>query len=317
MADTKSKAKKGAAKKSAVKSASTKKKTAAKAVQKKTVTTKTKSVGANAFFGKKYEGQENILTIFDSKKIVAVILAEVIGTMLLTMVLLSASIVTSLLPVYIWVALLSMPIALMVFSGSHFNPILTVGMMASRRISVSRGVVYIISQLIGAWFGFMVINAFRMSAGENAAELPTLHLEKMVGLVLSLELMGAIIVSFFFARAQAFRRSALTYGIMVVSGFMTALFIIFCMAQITGTADATTGQTVTAGYILNPALALVYQAIPTSVENGNLFAAIVQAICVYMILPMVGGVIGFYLSDLMKKLNDMQLAETDQPRELK
>ena len=122
MADTKSKAKKGAAKKSAVKSASAKKKTStAKTTQKRAVVAKTKTMAANAFFGKKYEGQENILTIFNSKKIVAVILAEVLGTMLLTLVLLSASMVTSLLPVYIWVALLAMPIALMVFSGSQIG----------------------------------------------------------------------------------------------------------------------------------------------------------------------------------------------------
>ena len=311
MADKKSKAKKGAAKKSSAKKAPK------KAVTAKVKTTKaTKTVAANAFFGKKYEGKETILSIFDSKKIVAVILAEVFGTMLLTMVLMSASIVTSLLPVYIWVALLAMPIALMAFSGAHFNPVLTVGMMASRRMSVSRGIVYIISQLIGAWFGFMIINAFRMSAGENAADLPTLNFEGMVGIVLALELVGTVIASFFFARAQAFRRSALTYGLTIGFGFMTALFIVFCMAQITGSADPTTGQAVTAGYILNPALALVYQAIPVSAE-GNLFALIVQAICVYILVPMVGGVIGFCLSDLMKKMNGMTLAETDQPRELK
>ena len=105
---------------------------------------------------------------------------------------------------------------------------------------------------------------------------------------------------------------------MVASGLMTAFFIVFCMAQITGTTDPTTGQAATASYIMNPALALIYQAIPTSTTtDGNLFAEIVQAICVYIIVPMIGGVIGFYLSDFIKKMNGMKLAETDQPRALK
>ena len=312
MADSKSKSKKGGSKKSVSKSTSKKKTSTEKTETKHTVITTKQSKNADAFFSKKYEGKETILSIFDSRKIIAVIVAEVLGTMILTMVLLVASMVTSILPVYTWIAILGIPLVFMAFSGAHFNPLLTAGMMASRRMSVSRGIVYIISQLIGAWFGFMIINAFRMSMGEAATELPTLEMHDMVWATLFFELIGAIIASFFFARAQAYRRSALSYATMVTMGFMTATFIVFCLAQIMAQTDATTGASSTIGFIFNPAIALVFQAIPIK----ETFAVIVQAICVYVVVPIVGGIIGFYISDFLKKMNGMKLVEEEQPREL-
>ena len=44
---------------------------------------------------------------------------------------------------------------------------------------------------------------------------------------------------------------------------------------------------------------------PESGENfGEILGGICQALSAYAILPMVGGVIGFYISDFMKKLTE-------------
>jgi hypothetical protein len=56
---------------------------------------------------------------------------------------------------------------------------------------------------------------------------------------------------------------------------------------------------------MNPAVALMLQIFPTAGESfGEILGGICQALSVYAIFPMIGGVVGFYLSDFTSRLAD-------------
>ena len=56
---------------------------------------------------------------------------------------------------------------------------------------------------------------------------------------------------------------------------------------------------------MNPAVAMMMQIFPTSGDSfGQILGGICQALSIFAILPMAGGVVGFYLSDFMGKLSD-------------
>ena len=57
-------------------------------------------------------------------------------------------------------------------------------------------------------------------------------------------------------------------------------------------------------FIFNPATAMMLQIFPTAGDDfGQIFGGICQALSIYAILPMIGGAIGFYLSDFTSKLS--------------
>ena len=99
------------------------------------------------FFAKKCDASENILTIFHNKKIYGALIAELLGTMLLTIILITLGLYQ---PLYIFFVVIAVTLAVFKLSGANFNPLITVGMMASRRMSAIRGVLYILAQVVGA-----------------------------------------------------------------------------------------------------------------------------------------------------------------------
>ena len=205
MATTKAKA----TKKSPVKKTTSPAKTAAPKAAKTTVVASVSSKSSNpfkGFFARKYDANENILTIFKSPRIIGAILGEIIGTMLLTMILLTLGIFN---PLYLIFGIMVITIGVFALSGANLNPAITVGMMASRRMAPIRGTLYIIAQILGAWFGLLIVNAFKLAGGEGAQDLPALGLtdDKMFWAVTCIELLGAIIIGFCFARALIYKRS--------------------------------------------------------------------------------------------------------------
>lgn len=58
-------------------------------------------------------------------------------------------------------------------SGGHLNPAVTVGMMATGKIEVSKGVGYIVSQVLGAVIAALLLAACFPSEAVNAAKLGT------------------------------------------------------------------------------------------------------------------------------------------------
>ena len=250
------------------------------------------------FFAKKYEEKESILTIFKNPKFYGALLGEVIGTGLITLLLFALSLMgLSSIATYSF-AVIAIFVGVYAISGACLNPIITAGMMATRRMSVIRGVMYIIAEVIGAWLGWLIFNSFHLAGGDTAYAVPTMAeiAEGNFGIVAAIEFMAAIIVAFFYARAIKYKRSVFTFAAVVAGGFAFVMVVSYVVSA--------AFLSLSNNFIVNPASALMFQIFPTAGENfGEIFGGICQALSVYAILPMIGGVIGFYVSDFLAKLS--------------
>ena len=285
----------------------TKTQTAAKTVEepvseapKKITTAKSSKKSCfSGFFAKKYEEKESILTVFKSHKFYGALLGEVIGTALITLLLFALSLMGIASIATYTFAVLAIFIAVYAFSSACLNPIVAAGMMASRRMSVIRGVMYIIAEIIGAWLGWLIFNAFHLAGGESAmVDVPVMSeiAEGGFWVTAMVELLGAVIIAFFYARALKYKRSVFTFGAVVAGGLSLAIVIGYVVSA------AFVG--LNSNFIFNPASALMLQIFPTAGENfGEIMGGVCQALSVYALIPMIGGVAGFYLSDFMGKLS--------------
>ncbi len=294
---------KTAAKKSAAKPKAAAAKKTEKTVEPVATPAETKKVEAKGgifkgFFKKKYDTNESILTIFKTPNIYGAALGEIIGVTLLTLVLFSLSLMgIANIAMYAF-AVIAILVAVYAFSGAHLNPIVTVGMMATRRMSVIRGIVYIIAQVIGAWVGWLIFNAFHLAGGDTAYDLPVMAevAEGSFWVVTIIELIGAIIIAFFYARALAYKRSVFTFATIVAGGLITAILIGYVVSAAL--------VSLSNNFIFNPAVAMMYQIFPTAgADFGEVFGGICSALATYAFIPMIGGVLGFYLSDFSEKLS--------------
>ena len=267
-------------------------------VETKKVEEKKKDSIFKGFFAKKYDGNESILTIFKMPKLYGALVGEVLGTLCLTILLFTMSLMgIANIAMYAF-AVIAILVAVYAFSGANLNPIVTAGMMVTRRMSVIRGVLYIIAQIIGAWFGWMIFNAFHLAGGDTAYAVPAMAEigEGGFWIVAMIELVGAILIGFFFARALAYKRSVFTFAAIVAGGLTLAIVLGYVVsAAFVGLSN---------NFIFNPAAALMYQIFPTAGESfGEVLGGICQALSAYALLPMIGGVVGFYIADFASKLS--------------
>ena len=257
---------------------------------------KSKCIFAN-FFAKKGDPEENILTIFKTPKIWGALIGELIGTMFITMLLLTLGIYQ---PLYVLFGVIGVTLAVFTLSGAHLNPAITAGMMATRRVSAIRGVLYMVAQVVGAWLGLVIVNAFRM-AGETKVDLPALTAVEASNLwqLLAIEFLGVFTLAFFFNRAQEYksRRSAFTYAAIIGGGMVLAvLFAIVISSNFFKISN---------NFILNPAVAIMYQIFPTSAENfGTLISKVGLEVLVFILAPIVAGILAFFVGDIATTLAD-------------
>ena len=255
---------------------------------------KSKCIFAN-FFAKKGDPEENILTIFKTPKIWGALVGELIGTMFITMLLLTLGIYQ---PLYVLFGVIGVTLAVFTLSGAHLNPAITAGMMATRRVSAIRGVLYMVAQVVGAWLGLVIVNAFRM-AGETKVDLPALTAVEASNLwqLLAIEFLGVFTLAFFFNRAQEYksRRSAFTYAAIIGGGMVLAvLFAIVISSNFFKISN---------NFILNPAVAIMYQIFPTSAENfGTLISKVGLEVLVFILAPIVAGILAFFIGDIATTL---------------
>lgn len=245
------------------------------------------------FFACKHDEKENILTIFKSPRIYGAILGELFGTMILTMILLSLGLYQ---PLYVMFGMIAITAAIYGISGANLNPVITAGMMATRRISAIRGVLYMLAQILGAWLAFVVTSAFHGVGGESANAMTTVVAGDgdQFWIYTMIEFVGAIIAAFFFARAVAYRKNPLVFATIVGAGACVALLFVIMISGYAGLQN---------NFALNPAAALTFQILPSQGEFGELIGEVALTLTTYWIFPLIGGIIGFFVSDTMSRLS--------------
>lgn len=202
---------------------------------------------------------------FVNRKNVAFVVAEALGTAVLTATILAVS--RSAIGVPYFVALgVGLAMSMLVFmfgstSGAHVNPAVTVGLWSARKVSSLRAVAYIVAQFIGAAAAYSLYNYLVPTGMQNVAG-PEFQWPVMVA-----EIVGTFIFTFGVAAAvyQGFEggQKAATIGGALALGIIIA-------------GIASNG-------ILNPAAAL-------GVDSWSK---------AYVIGPLVGGVLGVNLFALL------------------
>ena len=281
----------------------------------KVITVTSKANPVKEFFARKFDASENILTIFKSGKIFGALIGELLGTAAISAIVLTLG----LNPIYVVFAYLGITLAVFKLSGANLNPVITAGMLATRRMSAIRGVLYLIAQVLGAWIAYLVVNAF-LQAGiatgnvQSTTALPALATADSITVategasyfwaITMIEFIGAIIFAFIFARALAYKRSSFTFAATVAAGMFTAiLFALTISMNYLGISQEYT-------YVLNPATAVVYGLFPSSAEGFDaLMQALMPMLVSYVIFPVLGGIVGFYASDIAGKLSGENLSE--------
>src|SRR5688572_30545576 len=194
------------------------------------------------------------------RKKIAMVLAEFLGTAILTAVVLAISKSNLGVPYFIsLMAGLTIAVGTIMFaavSGAHFNPIITIGLWSARKVKTLPALVYVAAQLLGGIVAYLLYTYFVNTHWANAGEYDAR--------VLVAETVGAFVFSLGWAAVVYNKleggRAAFAVGAALVIGIMVA--------------------SVGSAAILNPAVALGMR----SWVWGT-----------YVLGPVLGAVIGFNL----------------------
>lgn len=229
---------------------------------------------------------------FSRAPLLAASVAEFIGTFLLAAIVLAASGQ----PLFVLFAVLAIVLVVGGVSGAHLNPALTIGALATRRITLVRAASYIVAQILGALLALVLMNAFVSAApevSEQAAQFgqasPTLFAAPEIAegkewTVLTAELLGSVILAFGLAAGLRNRAGSVAHA-------FTYAGVIYVALLLAGTAANYVG----AAAVLNPAIAGSLQALTFEL----------WPILVYVVTPIVGGILGFALADVVRNENEV------------
>jgi len=200
-----------------------------------------------------------------SRKKIAMIMAEFLGTGVLTLTVLAVSKSTIGIPYFVSIAVgLAVAAGTLVFgavSGAHFNPIVTLGLWSVRRVKTLPTIVYVAAQLLGAVAAYYLFTYFINQTWSNVPAT-------FEGRILVAEAVGAFIFSLGFAAAVFNKleggKAAAVVGLSLLLGVLIS--------------------SAGAGGIVNPAVALGVR----SWVWGT-----------YVLGPVLGAIIGFNLYSLL------------------
>jgi len=217
---------------------------------------------------------------------------ELLGTFLLA----GAVLITQETPLYVLFAVVAVVLIGAKISGAHINPAVSLGAFLTRRIGWVRLVGYLVAQVLGALLALVVLNAFISGVPTPSAS------EASLGVTAPTLFKAADI-----SKASSTETWALVFTELLGTGLLAvgaASFLSKVRRGVTGISAAFTygGATLvallfaytTASYFsataaINPALALSLQAVKFNWTD----------IAVYIIAPLVGGILGFWVFDAL------------------
>lgn len=216
-------------------------------------------------------------------------LAEFVGTFLLAVTIL----IVRNEPFYMFIALVGIFMLVGGLSGAHINPAVTVGAWITRRINSVRAISYIVAQVLAAMLALVVMKAFFDQApavspeaaafGQSAPQLfsATLPASGKEWSVFFAELLGLVVLGFGYASVLRPGVEDKVAGAFTIGG---AGFLAMALAS-------TAAAYVSAHVALNPAVAITLKAL----DPQN-----VWSLAIYIVAPLLGAVIGFFLYDLLR-----------------
>lgn len=199
-----------------------------------------------------------------TRRKVAMIVAEFLGTALLTSAVLAVSKSTIGIPYFVAIAagvvVATITLTLGAISGAHANPLVTIGLWSVRRITTAKAVVYVAAQLLGGIAAYYLFSYLIGQTWQNTGQFDAK--------VLVAEVVGAFVFSLgvaavIFQKLEGGRAAA-------VIGMSLMLGVVISAAG--------------AGGIVNPAVALGAR----SWVWGT-----------FVLGPILGGIIGFNLYSLL------------------
>lgn len=200
-----------------------------------------------------------------SRRNLAVVIAEVLGTAILTGSFLAVMRSAIGVPYFIGIGVgLTMAVLVLLVgatSGSHLNPAVTLGLWTARKVSTLRAIAYIIAQFAGAMLAYSLYNYLVPTGVQNIAGA------EFEWTVLVAELVGAFVFTFGFA-AAIYQRFDGGLKAATVGGSLAVGILIAGVAS---------------NGVINPALAL-------GIDSWSK---------AYVIGPLVGGIVGVNLYTLL------------------
>lgn len=211
---------------------------------------------------------------------IATLVAEFLGTGVLTLLILSVQRSTIGVPFFVAMAA-GLTLALMMFalartSGGHFNPAITLALWTARKVATVPAVLYIVAQLLGGYAAYSLYTYFVNSPLQDVGG-------EFSGRILVAEAVGAGIFAFGWAAAmyQGFTRATTA----AVSGLAYMIGIVAASSAAIG--------------LLNPAVAFGVKA---------------WVLGTYVLGPILGAIIGMNLYGLLfAKADEVTVAETAAP----
>ena len=218
------------------------------------------------------------------------LLGEFIGAFLLTV----AFIGTKGDPLYLGFAFAGIVLIVGSLSGAHINPAVTVGAWVTRKISSLRALGYVVAQVLGAVLAFAALSFFLHSVAQPDAQTAAMTGQQTPELFKIAEITGKNEWTIFFIEVIA--ASIFTFAVagarQIVNDRTAKAFTIGLGFLVAGVFATIAAGYVSANSVFNPAVALAVQAIDWSKIS-------VMAIAAYLVAPLLGGVIGFGLRDLL------------------
>lgn len=238
----------------------------------------------------KATGGSLVELIKENRSTVSAIAAEFIGTFMLVASILSVQ--NS--PLYVAFAMFGIALIVGGVSGSHLNPAMTIGAFITKKISALKGTMYVVAQLLGAGAAWLALSTFiggvEKSATSQTAAASLFHAAKLTEgkewYFLFAELLGAIILGLGISTAVKIKKDRVQAAGVAAFALFVALLITVSITSLLLTDPAAVSQFALS--FVNPAVALATNAYVDF-----------WSIAIYAFAPIVGGVIGFLVQDLI------------------
>lgn len=235
---------------------------------------------------------QTVYKAFRDMPLIGKIIAEFVGAFLLT----TAFLEMQGNPLFAGFALMGVVLVVGGVSGAHVNPAMTFGAWVTRKINWLHALGYIVAQSLGASVAYLVLKTFLNENGVAASVTgaPTLfHAGTLVSgkewYVFFAELLAVAILALGVATSLRMRKNRLAQAFTAGLAFLTALYVGMSLTTVLLT-EANVSLT-----FLNPAVAFAANGL-----SWNWWP-----ISIYILAPVLGGVVGFALAEFFHSQSEV------------